>query len=299
MDQLSDAEDALGRITHFEWCNCGSLESITDALNRTTTWLRDLEGRVTTKTYPDTTQINYTYETNSSRLRKVTDAKNQSTVYDYYVDNNLKQVTYTNAAVATPTVSFTYDTNYTHMLTMLDGNGTNTYSYYTVTNGQLGAAKLQSVDGPWANDTITYTYDELGRVKTRSIDNVAVSLTYDALGRVTVVTNALGAFTNNYVGVTPRLDSTIYPNGQTTTLSYYGTNNDHRLQTIWHQNASSATISKFDYTYDADGQIATWTQQADANTPTVWVTEYDSVDQLLGVTVRSNTVAGAILKQYN
>jgi len=30
----------------------------------------------------------------------------------------------------------------------------------------------------------------------------------------------------------------------------------------------------------------------------VWVTEYDPVDQLLGVTVRSNTVAGAILKQF-
>jgi hypothetical protein len=28
------------------------------------------------------------------------------------------------------------------------------------------------------------------------------------------------------------------------------------------------------------------------------VTEYDPVDQLLGVTVRSNTVAGAILKRY-
>ena len=30
----------------------------------------------------------------------------------------------------------------------------------------------------------------------------------------------------------------------------------------------------------------------------MWVTEYDPVDQLLGVTVRSNTVAGAILKQF-
>ncbi len=44
-------------------------------------------------------------------------------------------------------------------------------------------------------------------------------------------------------------------------------------------------------TYDADGQKSTWTQQADANTPSVLVTEYDPVDQLLGVT-------GAILKQF-
>jgi len=296
--RLTDVEDALGRLTHFEWCNCGTLESIIDPLNHTTTWLRDLRGRVTAKIYPDTTQVNYTYETSTSRLRKVTDAKNQSTVYDYYVDNNLKQVTYTNAVVATPTVSFTYDTNYNRILTMTDGNGTNTYSYYAVTNGQLGAGKLHSLDGPWANDTITYAYDELGRVKSRTIDNVAVDMTYDPLGRVTVVTNALGTFTNNYVNTTPRVSSMVYPNGQTTTFSYFGNTNDQRLQTIWHQNSSGATVSKFDYIYDADGQIATWTQQADDGTPNVWVTEYDPVDQLLGVTVRSNSITGAILKQF-
>jgi RHS repeat-associated protein len=295
--RLSDVEDALGRITHFEWCGCGSLESITDPLNRTTAWLRDLEGRVTTKIYPDATQINYTYETNTSRLRKVTDAKSQSTVYDYYVDNNLKQVTYTNAVIATPTVSFNYDTNYNRLLTIVDGGGTNTYSYYAVTNSQLGAGKLQSLDGPWANDTITYTYDEVGRVKTRSIDNVAVSLTYDALGRVTVVTNVLGSFTNEYVGVTGRIGTNYYPDGQKTVFSYYGATNDFRLQQIQHSTINTQ-LSTFQYTYDADGQIATWTQQADAGTPTVWVTEYDPVDQLLGVTVHSNSVTGAILKQF-
>jgi RHS repeat-associated protein len=296
--RLTDVRDALNRVTHFEWCNCGSLESITDALNHTTTWLRDLQGRVTTKLYPDTTQINYTYETNSSRLRKMTDAKNQSTVYDYYADNNLKHVTYTNASVATPSVSFTYDTNYNRVLTMVDGNGTNTYSYYAVTNGQLGAGKLLSLDGPWNNDTISYAYDELGRVKSQAINGVAQTASFDALGRVTVVTNALGSFTNEYVGVTGRIATNYYPNGQKTVFSYYGATNDFRLEQIQNLSPSAQNLSTFSYTYDADGQIATWTQQADANTPTVWVTEYDPVDQLLAVTVRSNSVTGTILKQY-
>jgi YD repeat-containing protein len=98
--------------------------------------------------------------------------------------------------------------------------------------------------------------------------------------------------------VTGRIATNYYPNGQTTTLSYYNVTNDLRLQTLWHRNGSNATVSKFDYSYDADGQIATWTQQADAQTPQVWVTEHDPVDQLLGVTVRSNSVVGAILKRY-
>jgi hypothetical protein len=84
---------------------------------------------------------------------------------------------------------------------------------------------------------------------------VGVNLTYDALGRVTLITNALGAFTNSYVTNTMRLSAVAYPNGQTTAFSYYGTNQDSRLQTIWHQTGAGATLSKFDYAYDADGQI--------------------------------------------
>jgi hypothetical protein len=111
-------------------------------------------------------------------------------------DNNVQQVSYSNAVVATPTVSFTYDTNYNRLLTMTDGIGTTSYGYLAVTNTQLGAGMLASVDGPLANDTITYTYDALGRVKSRAIDGVAQAVTYDALGRVTVVTNAMGTFSN-------------------------------------------------------------------------------------------------------
>ncbi len=198
--RLTDTFDAAGRHTHLEWCGCGALESITDPLQRTTTWLRDLQGRVTAKIYPDATQVTSAYETNTSRLKLVTDAKNQTTLYQYFIDNNVKQVSYSNAVVATPTVSFTYDTNYNRLLTMTDGIGTTSYGYLAVTNTQLGAGQLASVDGPLANDTITYTYDSLGRVKSRAIDGVAQAVTYDTLGRVTVVTNALGSFTNAYVG---------------------------------------------------------------------------------------------------
>jgi len=296
--RVTDVQDALGRLTHLEWCGCGSLESITDPMGRVTNWLRDLQGRVQTKVYPDTTQINYTYETTSSRLKSLIDAKQQTASYQYFTDNNLKQVSYANAAVSTPSVSFTYHTNYNRLLTMTDGVGTTTYSYYAVTNGQLGAGRLQSLDGPWSNDTITYTYDELGRVKSRAINGVAQTASFDALGRVTVLTNALGSFTNEYVGVTGRIATNYYPNGQKSVFSYYGATNDFRLEQIQNLSPGAQSLSTFSYTYDADGQIATWTQQADTSTPTVWVTEYDPVDQLLGVTVRSNSVTGTILRQF-
>lgn len=46
------------------------------------------------------------------------------------------------------------------------------------------------------------------------------------------------------------------------------------------------------------GNITNWAEQADANTPTVQAMQYDPVNQLLNSTTFSNTVAGAILKQY-
>jgi RHS repeat-associated protein len=296
--RVTDTVDALGRRTHLEYCSCGSLSSITDPLRRVTSWLRDIQGRVTAKVYPDNTQITYAYETNSSRLNSAMDAKAQTTQYHYFIDNNLNQVSYSNAAIATPTVSYTYDTNYNRPLTMTDGIGTTTYTYYTVTNGQLGAGKLQSVDGAWTNDTVTYFYDALGRATNRSIASVAETVSLDALGRATTLTNALGSFTNLYVGATARIATNLYTDGQQTIFSYYGNTNDHRLQQIQNLLPNGTNLSSLAYTYDADGHIQTWTRQADVSTPTLFNLAYDSGDQLLSAILTSNTLTGSILSQY-
>lgn len=66
---------------------------------------------------------------------------------------------------------------------MVDGIGTTTYGYHAA--GQAGAGQVASVDGPWTDDTITYTYDQLGRVTTRAINGVGVTWAFDALGRIT------------------------------------------------------------------------------------------------------------------
>ena len=296
--RLTDTYDNLGRHTHFDWCNCGSLAGITDPNGNATAWVRDLQGRVTSKIYPDTTQVNYAYETNSSRLHSMTDAKNQTTLYNYYIDDNLEQITYSNAAVVTPTVSFAYDTNFNRIVSMTDGGGTTAYSYYIVTNGQLGAGMLAAVSGPLTNSIINYYYDALGRVTDRAINGVSQQLSFDGLGRVTVVTNALGSFTNTYLGATMLITTNLYPNGQQTVFGYLSVTNDERLAEIWNENSTNGTISKFDYAYDAVGDITNWTMQTDANPPTLQVMQYDPVNELLNSTVFSNTVAGTVLKQY-
>jgi RHS repeat-associated protein len=296
--RVTDIQDPLNRITHFDWCGCGSLQGITDPMGHLTSWIRDLQNRVTSKVYADGTSVAYAYETNSRRLKMVTDAKNQSTLYSYLVDDNLKQVTYSNAVVATPGVAFAYDTNYNRLLTMADGIGTNTYSYYAATNGQLGAGQLQSVAGPWANDTVVYSYDQLGRITNRAINGVSQMVAFDALHRVTLVTNVLGRFTNTYVGGTLLISTNFYPNGQKTIFSYLGATNDERLQEIWNKNSTNGTLSKFDYGYDPAGQITNWTQQADTNVATAYTFQYDAGYQLLNAVLKSTGPGAAVLRQY-
>jgi RHS repeat-associated protein len=291
--------DAAGRTTSYDWCTCGALNSITDGEGHKTSFTRDLQYRLTGKTYADNSSLSYIYESATSRLKSMTDAKAQVTNYQYYVDDNLMQISYTGGNPLTPSVSFTYDPNYNRVASMTDGTGTTSYGYNPITSTPtLGAGRLASVDQPLTNDTVTYGYDEYGRVTNRSINGAAnaTSTVYDSLGRVTSTSNLLGSFNYAYVSTTPRVDHTNYPNGQITQYIYFGNTGDQRLQEIWNKTSSGSTISKFDYTYSAVGDIASWSQKAGASTPFVHSFGYDGADQLLGDSV---TLSGATQHQYS
>ena len=197
LQRLTATRDAAGRTIKQQWCTCGSLDALIDANGHATRWTRDLQGRTTQEIRADsTTTTAYTYEATTSRLATVTDAKGQVEMYTYAVDDAATQVAYANAAHATPTVSYYYDAVYPRMTTMVDGTGTTAYAYKAV--GGLGANQVASVDGPLANDTITYDFDELGRMTGRAINGVGLTQAYDALGRVTSETNVLGTFAYTY-----------------------------------------------------------------------------------------------------
>lgn len=281
--------DRLGRTYRFNWCSCAGLDSIADPLGHVTTWIRDLEGRVIEKDYFDGTAVHYVYDNRGGNLESVTDAENQVKNYIHNVDDTLKTITYSGAKVATPSVSFTYD-GYRRLKTMNDGTGQTTFNYHPITTGgTLGAGKLASVDGPLANDTTTYQYDELNRLTNRAINGVNEGVAYDDLGRMTNHTSVLGAFAYSYVNDTRQVSSLLYPNGLSTVYDYFDNQGDRRLKEIWNKNASDATISKFDYTYDVLGRILQWTQQtgtqAGTSTPNVMTLDYDNEDQLLGALI--------------
>ena len=177
----------------------------------------------------------------------------------------------------------------------LDGNGTTTYSY--IAAGTTGAGQLASVDGPFSNDTMVYTYDTLGRVLTRMLNGTGAEVTYDALGRLAQLEFPIGTFDYAYVGHTGRSASVTYPNDQTTTYSYLDDEHDFRLQTIHHRNPSAATLSKFDYTYDTVGNILTWRQERTGSTAKIYTFTNDLVDQLTSAVLTDPNTTPTILKR--
>ncbi|MBI1752112.1 MAG: hypothetical protein HY014_02080 [Acidobacteria bacterium] len=281
--QLVEVKDALGRVTRMDWCGCGTLDSLTDPMGRVTNWVRDLDNQVIAKILPDRTSTTFNYDLLGRLVRRV-DAKGQVTSYGYNADNSLAQISYSNSrrAKAGASVSFTYETDYNRLASMTDATGTTRYAYHPVNDPpQLGAGRLATETSPMANSTISYGYDELGRVVNRSINGASSSISYDALGRPSQTTNALGRFTFGFEGTTSRLSALGLPNGMTTAFSYYDATQQHRLKEIQHQTSGGAAVSKFGYTYDPFGQIKTWSQQADALPPKTHTFGYDAVGQLL------------------
>jgi RHS repeat-associated protein len=289
-------KDPENRITLYGWCTCGALTSVTDPKNQTTTFYYDIQSRLHQKLFQDGTAISYLYEGQSaannvgatSRLKSSTDARSQRTNYAYYPDDSLQQVSYTTTAgqalsPPTPSVSYTYDSNYKRVSTMMDGTGQTTYAYIPVSVPPvLGAAQLASVDGPLANDTIGFGYDELERATSRAINGAANSMTvgFDSLSRMNNEVNNLGTFGYSYVGVTNRLQTLSYPNGQAANFTYFPNSGDKQLQILQNLRPNLANLSRFDYVYDAEHMITQWTKQNDASTAQPLYFTYDGADQL-------------------
>ena len=303
LEQLVGVEDPQGRVTTYERCLCGALIGLVDPLGHRTKWSNDLENRPISKTFADGSAYAYTYETSTSRLKTVTDPKGQVTTYTYNDDDTPHQV-----AFADSTVALSYDTPYPRLLgltktiTATSASYATAFTYNAVASGTAitGGGRVATETGPLGSTSaISYTYDQLGRVTGTAINGVSSTVTYDSLGRVTGAGNPLGNFTYGYAGITPRLQSVSNDqNGLNTSYAYQtGSGQDYRLTDITNNLTGTTVLSKFDYTYNPVGAIATEQEQTDSSTPTLWTYGYDNADQLNSA-VRTNTSTNAVISQY-
>lgn len=225
------------RTTSYSYYENGTLKEITDANGNVTHWDIDIQSRPVSKTYafgtPGAQTETYTYENSTSRLHSITDALGQVKTFTYDIDDRVKGITYTSTVNPTPNVTYTWDSFFPRMSSMTDGLGTTNYAYIAI--GTNGALKLASIDGPYANDVISLTYDALGRLAGRNITGGNETFGYDAISRLTSHGTPLGSFTNTYLGQSNQMASRSVTNGTVTVSTNWGydTNaNDRRLISI-------------------------------------------------------------------
>lgn len=162
---------------------------------------------------------------------------------------------------------------------MLDGTGTTQYQYVPV--GQLGALQLKQSDGAFNNDTVSYQYDALGRVSSRTIDTTTDSYVYDNLGRITQHNTLIGNYLRTYLGETEQITG---EHKQVATGVGFGTDwqydtntNDRRLKAITHTKGKN-----FYYTRNAEDIITNVheTSNRTGDTTLDAAYTYDSNDRL-------------------
>jgi YD repeat-containing protein len=160
--------------------------SVTDANGVTTTQSFDRLDRVLTRSAPDAGVERFLYTARG--LVAHTNQLNEVWRFEYDAVGNLTNVVY----ASSPAITNRYDA-LNRLTNMVDAAGVHHYTYHL--NGQL-----LTEDGPWANDTVTYGYNNARLRSSLSLQQPATTnlwtngFLYDAARRLSRVTSPAGAY---------------------------------------------------------------------------------------------------------
>ncbi|MBI3463877.1 MAG: hypothetical protein HY000_12595, partial [Planctomycetes bacterium] len=264
-------DDVSGRETSLSYhMTTGDIESITDFASRTTDFLFDQNGRLTTVLEPETGAGRPTvvFGYSGSLIESVTDERNVQTGYEYGGDLRLESMTYPNP----------------------QGGGTFTVPFKSVQSGGLEAGvkitgpRLGSYTEPTDPTfrTFTFSTDRFGGITLwRTPENNETIREFDALGRLEKL-------------IEPDPDGPNGPRGQEETFyAYHSTFQDKVTQLTyvvddgpdivhtWTYETNAQVTSYTDpesrvtsYTLDSKGNVLTMTEEGAAGTADDLVTRY-------------------------
>lgn len=228
----------------------GRLQTVTDAMGKTTSYTYDLVNNTTTTIHPDNTGTTVQqFDTNGLLLRE-TDQLNRTTAYTYHP--NRQRRTQTDALNKTTT--WNYDAN-GHLSSVTDPlNKTMTYtnnqfgSPVSVTN-EIGKVRNLTYD---ASNNLTRVSDEVG---------ASTALTYDDHGNPLTLTDGDGRTTRVSYDAFGNIVSKVDALGRTMSYTY-----DNMGRMITMTDARGVTR----YTYDALGRLLTTTDPLNNVTTNVY-----------------------------
>src|SRR5262249_25954682 len=146
--------------------------------------------------------------------------------------------------------------------------------------GALGAQQLEQESSPLPNGKITYGYDPLGRVVTRTVGGASPeTFQYDALGRLMRHTDALGKFAISYLGETGQMiGRQLLGSRLATAWSYLSNEGDRRLAEIDNKFPNER---EFHYTTIAGNLITKIAEEKSGRLLKSWDLGYDQDNRLL------------------
>jgi RHS repeat-associated protein len=235
LKRLSQIINPEGGVTRMRYDGGNNLTHLTDPNGNVTTFTYDVENRVVGKTFADGAALHFSYDQVGLMTNRV-NARGISTVLAYDANHRLLSRQHSDG---TPGVDYGYDA-YGRLVEVIDALGTNTFTYNP-------NSLVTGLDGPWANDTLTFTHDALGRL-TNLVAGLGqpVGYAFDAQNRLTSVRAGGGTYTYTYAGISPLLRTLTRPNGSITTNSH---DPMARLTRVAHKTSGQQLLSQFSYAY--------------------------------------------------
>jgi RHS repeat-associated protein len=184
----------------------------------------DLNGHLTTVTYPGTGRVVTNTYDDAGRLASVRDWLNHSTTYKYDANSHLIEQDYPNGVIAT----FSYD-NADRLTSLKDALGVS--AFLNLTYGRDNLGQLTS------ENSKTFGYDTVNRMTSALIAGSQSTYAYDNADRLTQVQVAAG---------------------NTSTYAYDAASQLQSLTTT----QGTMQVQKYTYTYDKNGNRASRTDQS-------------------------------------
>ena len=246
--RLNKVTDALGKATAYGYDELGNRTSSTDALGRVTTWNFDATGHATSHTLPDGRFETMTLDA-SGRLINRTDYAGNATGFTYDASDQVTEQRFADGS-------------------KIDASYTATGRVAALAQSQNGAAVLtqygydsrdrltdvQNADG----SKLHYAYDAAGEktsvaLTTPDGQTQSVGYTYDANGNLKTVTQNGQTFSYSYDAANRKIERDD-PNGLVTKYSYDA--NGHLLawSTTQGNAANAPVLNKGTYSLNAAGQ---------------------------------------------
>jgi RHS repeat-associated protein len=234
LNRLKQITDPASGVTQFGYDANDNLTSVTDPRSLATSYGYSGFGDLKTQVSPDTGTTTNTYDS-AGNLATSTDARGAVSTYGHDTLNRVSSVAYSQGGSTDQMISFTYDA------------GTNGKGHLT------GASD--------ANHSLTWSYDALGRVTSKS-------------QTVGSITKSVG-----YAYTSGNLTTLTTPSGQTVT---YGYNANHQVTSV----AVNGTTVLNSVTYEPLGPVSGWTWGNGATTTRSYDTD-GKISQIVSAGTRT------------